>query len=152
MEMTSHPSDPVIHAWVCLTRAQQAVQSAVEAALKAADLPALAWYDCLLELSRCPDGLTLPQLEARLLIAQHGVSRLTDRMAAAGVIAKDTDAEDGRRKRLTLTDEGRTLMRRMRTVYFAALQTALGAHLDDTTAETLIRLLAPLSDAAGARR
>ena len=48
---------------------------AVEARLKAADLPPLGWYDVLLELEKAGEaGLRPFELQARLLLPQYGVS------------------------------------------------------------------------------
>src|SRR6266566_841845 len=75
------PSDAVIRAWTRLIRAQQAALSAVEADLKTAGFPPLAWYDVLLELSRAEgEGLRPFALEQELLLAQYNLSRLLDRL------------------------------------------------------------------------
>ena len=54
------PSEAVVRAWARLVRAQQQALTAVEADLKAAGYPPLAWYDVLLELTREKDGRLRP--------------------------------------------------------------------------------------------
>ncbi len=83
------PSDAVIRAWARLIRAQQAALAAVEAELKAAGFPPLAWYDALLELSRVDGaGLRPFALEQQLLLAQYNLSRLLDRLEKAGYVER----------------------------------------------------------------
>jgi DNA-binding MarR family transcriptional regulator len=47
------------------------------------------------------------ELECRLLLAQHSVSRLVDRMVAKSVTRKREAAGDGRGHLVELTQEGR---------------------------------------------
>src|SRR5947209_20067851 len=90
------PSDAVIRAWARLVRAQQAVLAAVEAELKAAGFPPLAWYDVLLELSRKDEGLRPFALEQELLLAQYNLSRLLDRLESAGYVERRPCPDDAR--------------------------------------------------------
>ena len=63
--------------------------------LKSAGLPALEWYDVLLEIERA--GPLRPRdLQSRLLLAQSNLSRLLDRMERAGLIARGDCEQDGR--------------------------------------------------------
>src|SRR5262249_61889829 len=50
------PSKSIVDAWIALNRAQRYAFEAIEAELKSAGLPPLAWYDVLLELWRGPGG------------------------------------------------------------------------------------------------
>src|SRR5262245_21222144 len=89
-----HPSDAAIRTWTRLIRAQQSTLSAVEADLKAAGFPPLGWYDVLLELSRTEgEGLRPFALEEKLLLAQYNLSRLLDRLEAAGHVERRSCAE-----------------------------------------------------------
>ncbi len=143
--MSARPSDQAIRAWVRLERAHRAALGLVEARLAAAGLPALAWYDVLLELERAgKKGLRSFQLQAAMLFQQYNLSRLVDRMAAAGLVAKAPSAEDGRGLVLTITAAGRALRRRMWPVYAAAIEEAVGRHFTDSEAGSLAILLGRL--------
>src|SRR3954447_18000903 len=99
------PSDAAVLAWTRLIRAHAVALGAVEAALAAAGLPALAWYDELLELERL--GPVRPrELQGRLLLAQPNLSRLIDRMEAAGLVARVACEDDRRGHLLVATDAG----------------------------------------------
>lgn len=139
---SGRPSDSAVRAWVRLERAHRAALDAVEARLSKAGLPPLAWYDVLLELERAgKPGLRSFQLQAAMLFQQYNLSRLVDRMAAAGHVAKAPSPEDGRGLVLTITASGRALRRRMWPVYAAAIEDAVGRHFADAEARQLAGLL-----------
>jgi DNA-binding MarR family transcriptional regulator len=143
--VTGQPSDTVVRAWARLQRAQQATLTEVDRALKAEQLPSLDWYDVLLELERSGEaGLRPFELERELLLAQSNLSRLIDRMAAAGYVARAACDEDGRGRRLSLTEAGAQMRRRMWPVYARSIQAAVGDKLEAAEAETLAELLGKL--------
>jgi len=72
MDQEPAPTPEAISAWARLVRVQQALLASVEAELKHAGLPPLAWYDALLELSRAPEGRLRPtDLEKSMLLPQY---------------------------------------------------------------------------------
>ena len=142
---TAELSDEAVTAWARLVRAQQALLSNVEADLKAAGFPPLAWYDALLELDRAkPGGLRPYQLQERMLLAQYNLSRLTERLAKAGYVDREECSEDGRGYVLKITKAGRDLLRRMWPVYRQAIRTHFAAKLTDGQAAALARTLKKL--------
>ena len=139
------PSEPVVRAWVRLERAHRAAQGTVEARLKEAGLPALAWYDVLLELERAgASGLRPFELQKAILFAQYNLSRLVDRLEAAGHVAKQVSEDDGRGQLLTITNSGRAMRRRIWPVYAAAIEEAVGRYLSERDATALGDLLGKL--------
>lgn len=142
--MTDRPSETAILAWARLERAHRAALATVEARLKAAGLPDLAWYDVLLELERADAGLRPFELQKAMLFAQYNLSRLIDRMVAAGYVARAASEEDGRGQLLRITRSGRAIRRRIWPVYAAAIEEAVGRHLSDGEARTLADLLGKL--------
>ncbi|MBO6838306.1 MAG: winged helix-turn-helix transcriptional regulator [Alphaproteobacteria bacterium] len=146
-ETTDLPSEATIHAWARLVRVSQDLIGRVEADLKAAGHPPLAWYDVLLELRRAePDRLRPYQLQERLLLAQYNMSRLLDRMAKAGLIQRVPCEEDGRGHILAITNEGQAVRRAMWPVYARAIARHFGDRLTAGEAETLTALLAKLKE------
>jgi DNA-binding MarR family transcriptional regulator len=145
--MKHDPSDETVTAWARLVRAGQTVLAKIEAELKAADLPPLAWYDVLLELSRAEDGRLRPlELERRTLLAQYNASRLIDRMAKAGLVERLPHPDDGRGQLVAITVEGRALQKRIWRIYGPAIERNMGAKLSRTEAVELARLLKKLID------
>ena len=145
--MSEKPGEAVIRAWARLTRAQQRAQGEIEAALKAAGLPPLSWYDVLLETERAgKDGLRPFELERAMLLAQYNLSRLVDRLAAAGLVERRPCDDDGRGHKVAVTEAGRAMRRRMWPVYARAIEQAVGRRLTARQARTLGELLGPLGE------
>jgi DNA-binding MarR family transcriptional regulator len=144
--MSEHtPSTAVVHAWTRLVRAEQAVVAAVEADLKAAGFPPLAWYDVLLELSRAADGGLRPfALEQELLLAQYNLSRQIDRLEREGHVERRPCPQDGRGQIVAITAQGRALVKRMWPAYRAAIARHVGAKLSEDEATRLAVLLGKL--------
>ena len=138
-------SDTVVIAWARLLRAQAVALARVEGALKAQGLPPLAWYDVLLELERSGAPMRPHVLEGELLLAQYNLSRLLDRMEAAGLIARSPDPQDGRGRLVALTDAGRATRHAMWPVYAGAIQAAVGERLSEAQARSLADLLGKLA-------
>lgn len=136
--------------WSRLEQARGAVLRSVEAALKAESLPALAWYDALLEIGRAgPDGIRPYVLKERLLLPQYSMSRLLDRMEAFGAIERSDAPSDRRGQVVRLTVSGASLRDRMWPVYAAALVQAVELRLDPREAIALARGLGALAAPSG---
>lgn len=140
------PSETVITVWARLLRAQRKALGGVEADLKSAGFPPLGWYDALLELRKAGgEGLRPLQLEAQLLLEQHNISRLVDRLVEAGYVERRPCVTDRRGHMLALTEAGADLLRRMWPVYRAAIQRHVGLKLaSETDAARLADLLASI--------
>jgi DNA-binding MarR family transcriptional regulator len=143
--MNKEPSDTVILAWTRLVRAHHAALSSVETALKRAGLPPLAWYDALLEVERAgPVGIRPYELEQQMLLPQYGLSRLLNRIEAAGYLERLPCPDDRRGQVLVITAPGAAIRKQMWPVYRQAIETAVGSRLTDRQARTLTGLLQKL--------
>ena len=148
--MTERPGETVVRAWARLMKAQRLSLAAVERDLKDAGLPPLVWYDVLLELERAgDDGLRPFELERAMLLAQYNLSRLIDRIAAAGYVERRACADDGRGQLLAITARGRAIRRKMWPVYARAIEAALGTQLTTKQTEALDALLRLLIEGHG---
>lgn len=129
--MKTLPDELAIQAWARIARAQTRLFGKAEAALKAAGLPPLSWYDVLLELRREP-GRSLRQFEIgqRLLLPKHNLSRLIDRLEAASLVERQPCDEDGRGHVVRITREGVAMLRRMWPIYGGVIERELGARLE----------------------
>ncbi|PDS80928.1 helix-turn-helix domain-containing protein [Rhizobium sp. L43] len=141
-EKTLKPSEAVISAWTSIMRARERLLGAIEAELKAAGLPPLAWYDVLWELARSEDGRLRPyEIEERTLLTQYNLSRLIDRLEKEGLVRREVFAEDGRGRWVVVTDAGRKLRERMWIVYVGSIETHIGCKLADGEAKAIAGLL-----------
>ena len=140
------PSPAAVRAWVNLMRAQRLALANIEHELKAAGLPPLGWYDVLLELVRSENGKLRPyEIEERILLEQHNLSRLLDRMEKQGLVRREAFEEDGRGRWVVVTDAGRAMQSRMWSVYGPAIQKHVGTKLGKASAAQLADLLATLA-------
>jgi DNA-binding MarR family transcriptional regulator len=150
-DCSNMPCDATIGAWIRLLRAQRCTLASVERALKESGCPPLEWYDVLLELDN--DGPQRPRtLQDRLLLPQSNLSRLLDRMEAAGAVERATCKEDGRGQLVRISSSGQALRRRMWPIYASAIQQALGARLTGAQAAQLSDLLGRLAGCSGSAK
>ncbi len=126
--------------WIALFRAYAAARAEVDKTLKSTGHPPLEWYDVLLELERVsPDGLRAVDLEKRLLLPQHGVSRLVARMVDQRLVLR-SPGPDGRGPELCITEKGRALRASMWAEYGPIIARCM-APLNAEEADTLAGLL-----------
>ncbi|WP_306257398.1 MarR family winged helix-turn-helix transcriptional regulator [Pararhizobium sp. IMCC21322] len=132
-------------AWATLMTTSRRLFETVEAALKSAGHPTLAWYDALLEIEKAgPDGLRPFELRELLLLPQYGTSRLLDRMVKAELIERQDCDDDGRGQIVRIANKGRSLRHAMWPVYARVLSEEIGAKLTTEDAVQLVRLLSKL--------
>jgi DNA-binding MarR family transcriptional regulator len=121
--MSPRLTEPHLSAWRSLLNAHASVVGRIEQALAEADLPPLAWYDVLWAVRRAPGRrIRLAQLAHGLTISRGGITKLVDRLAAAGLLRREPAAEDGRGYFAVLTDGGEEMLRRMWPVYSGVLR------------------------------
>ena len=121
-----------VAAWESLFRAQVTIMRALASEFPS-EVISLNEYDVLFNITRAPGRrLRLKDLNRNVLITQPSVSRLVDRLAARGLLAKTHDPEDGRGTLVAITDEGFTL--------FQAINRHVGAGLDEGELRTLTEL------------
>ena len=71
----------------------------------------LSRYDVLLNLAEAPGGrLRMQELSASVLLSKSGLSRLVDRMVAAGLVRRERCEDDRRGWFAVLTDQGRSAL------------------------------------------
>ena len=70
-------------------------------------------YDVLYTLSKCPEPIRQTDLNRHVLLSQPALSRMVDRLADQGLVDRVVDPADRRGVRLSLTEEGRAVQRRI---------------------------------------
>lgn len=139
------PSELAVTSWARLARINTGVLERVQAALKAAGLPPISWYDVLLELHRAGKaGLRQYALCEEVLLTKHNLSRLVDRLEREGMVERQSCPEDGRGNVVRITATGSDLLRRMWPVYGRILHEEIESRLTDSELEDLSRILAKL--------
>jgi DNA-binding MarR family transcriptional regulator len=135
--------DPILDelqldAWRSLLNAHATLLERIERALAEAHLPPLAWYDVLWALYRAPDHrLRMSELAEHTVLSRSGLTRLVDRMEAAGVLERQPAPGDRRGAFAVTTDAGRDLLQRMWPVYGGSVREHFAAQLTETELRTL---------------
>src|SRR6187401_1762373 len=109
-----------IDAWESLFRAQHEVFEEINGDFD--EVLTQAEYDVLLTVTRGDDMTArLRDVTANMLISQPSVSRLVDRMATRGLIAKCADPEDGRGALVRATESGAAAFRKVASAHGRAI-------------------------------
>lgn len=136
------PTEDEVSAWARLVRASRSVLQAIERELKRADLPPLSWYDAMLELRRAGEAGLRPQaLQEAVLLEQYNISRLIDRLEAAGLVERRPCPEDRRGQIVHLTETGAETVAKMWPIYRRAIATHFADRLGPGEAKVLLRIL-----------
>src|SRR5262245_59727794 len=94
-----------VSAWPAFIRSHAVLIGRVEARLAAGGLPPLAWYDVLWALERVPRGrVRMHELADAVVITRSNLTRLVDRLEAAGLVRRDRCCADRRGAEAVLTD------------------------------------------------
>ena len=145
---TSRTRVSAVAAWESLFRAQVAIMRTLAAEFPTRDI-SFNEYDVLFNLSRQPDReLRLRDLNKHVLLTQPSVSRLVDRLAARGLVAKEPEPSDGRGTLIRLTDTGFEMFRRVAVDHMKTITDRVGGRLTAEELETLVTLCDKLRDAS----
>ena len=107
LDETRWLSPEEMRAWRALLGAQHRLGRVLDLELQAAHGTTLADHEVLIILSEQPDGcLRMADLADMLTISRSGLTRRVDRMAAAGLVARERCASDGRGVLARITDAG----------------------------------------------
>ena len=130
--------DPRLAAWAAFLRAHARVVRELERELQAEQGMALTDYDVLLQLANAGERrLRMSELADRLLLSRSGVTRLVDRLEAAGLVARVSCDTDRRGQWASLTDAGYD---RLRTASPTHLRGVASHFLDRLSGEELTEL------------
>jgi DNA-binding MarR family transcriptional regulator len=111
----------------------------IEIALATAGLPPLSWYDALWPLYRASGRkLRMGELAAQVVtISRSGLTRLVDRLEAAGVVRREPSPDDRRGTVVAITRDGSALLREMWPVYAREIRHSFVDVLGDKEAAML---------------
>lgn len=114
----------------------------IEADLAQAELPPLSWYDVMFALSEVSEHkLRLHELAQTVLISRSNLTRLVDRLEAAGLIQREQCPSDRRGAFAVLTEAGFKMRDRMWLVYSQGIEKYFACHLDTQEVKFLISIL-----------
>ncbi|MCI3950495.1 MAG: ykoM-like uncharacterized HTH-type transcriptional regulator [Acidimicrobiales bacterium] len=141
--------DPRITAFGLLHEAHRAVMTAVSADLAGATDVPTAEFEVLIRLSRSPgQRLRLTELAHQVRLSTSGLSRLVDRVEAAGLVRREACPSDRRGSFAVLTEKGEAALEQALPPHLESLERHVVAPLGPEELATLEGLLRRLRDAA----
>ena len=129
-------------AWSMLLLAQARLVEKIDREMTAANVVSFDWYDVLLWLEMAGGKLKMGELADRVLTSRSGLTRLVDRIVAAGYITRENCGQDRRVVYAVLTEAGRAARLQAWTVYEPALVRYFARFLSDADAITIRDALA----------
>jgi DNA-binding MarR family transcriptional regulator len=119
-------------AWRGFLRVHAALVRELDRELEEAHGLPLTHYEVLLHLGNAPGcRLRMSDLAQSVLLSQSGVTRLVDRLEAAGLVARSPCAEDRRVLYAQLTDAGRARLETARPTHLAGVRARFLSRFDD---------------------
>jgi DNA-binding MarR family transcriptional regulator len=141
-----------LRAWRHFLGAHALALHAIEARLKSAGQPPLAWYDTLLELDRAGGRLPIGELAKRAVVEPYNMTRIVDRLEAEGFIRRERATGDRRSTIVASTAAGEKARRQMWPHYRRAILETFVAPLSGRDAEAMTvglkKVIARLRDQA----
>jgi DNA-binding MarR family transcriptional regulator len=130
--MASRLTDTEMRAWQALLHAHHELVEGLDRELREAHDLSLSEYDVLLRLARAPGrSLRMTDLAERVLMSASGTTRLVDRLAAGGLVARREDPDDGRVALASLTDAGLRLVRRAARTHLMGIRERFTGRLSE---------------------
>lgn len=102
-------------------------------------------YDVLYTLAKRREPMRMCDVQSGVLLSQPALSRMVDRLATRGYIAREPDPQDGRAVLLSLTEAGATLQQQVGRAHAKSVARQLGAALTPDEMQDLRRLAGKLA-------
>ncbi len=106
--ITKTDSQTHLHMWRSFLEAHSTVVKYLERRMQEQHSLPLAWWDVLQQLADGPEGrLRMGELAESVLLTRSGITRLVDRMIAAGLVVREACPGDRRGYFAVITQEGK---------------------------------------------
>ena len=148
--MAGKRSHPASDAWEALLAAHATLMREFSAEDVWEDF-SMREYDVLYTLSKCPGPIRLGELNRHVLLSQPALSRMVDRLAERGLVRRSADPADGRGARLSLTEAGLAVQRRIGRRHGRSVARAMLAGLTPAELRQLAELCGKLVEPAPVR-
>jgi len=133
--------------WLRLLTCSNLIEGLVRANLREEFLTTLPRFDLLAQLDRSPDGLTMSELSARMMVSNGNITGLTDRLVEEGLVKRMTAEDDRRRMHVRLTPAGKKAFDQMTPAHESWIE-AVASGLSRAEMQQLMQLLAKLKQSA----
>ncbi|MGH7903320.1 MAG: MarR family winged helix-turn-helix transcriptional regulator [Candidatus Dormibacteraceae bacterium] len=136
---------PSLELWTAFLQAHAVVLGKLERDLVQDRALPLGWYEVLFWLSRAPGGrLRMLELARSVFLSKSGLTRLVDRLEAAGLVRRESCPSDRRGTWTAMTEAGRHTFRRAAPVHVRGIREHFLDRLEGVDVEPLREALARL--------
>jgi DNA-binding MarR family transcriptional regulator len=141
---------PGIDAWRTFLHAHARVTRRLDEELQAAHGLSLAEYDALLQIAHAPGRrIRMNVLAERVILSRSGITRLVDRLEAAGSVERSACASDARGQEAVLTVAGLSRLRDAATTHLDGVRRYFLDRLDETELAGIERSLGRVASSLG---
>lgn len=132
------PPDPrskdTLRLWLRLLGCANMIEREVRARLRREFDVTLPRFDLMAALHRHPDGLSMSQLSAHLMVSNGNVTGVVERLSREGMVTRQLQPGDRRSYRITLTDQGLANFNRMAAAHERWIAGLMAGLSDDEVA------------------
>jgi DNA-binding MarR family transcriptional regulator len=142
-----------LRVWLALFANVRQIENLIRTNLRETFGSTLPRFDLLSQLYRAPDGLTMGELSARLMVSNGNVTGLITRLVAEKLVSRIQDEQDKRVQRVTLSAKGRRVFENMIPANQSWVTAAMAGMSRDDLAEMhqlLLRLKGSVASAVRA--
>lgn len=132
-----------VRLWLRLLACTSLIERQVRRGLRRDFDTTLPRFDLMAQLFRAPEGLSMGELSARMMVTNGNVTGLAERLVQEGLVERRPAAGDRRRQTVVLTPSGLAAFRRM-TPAHAGWIDGMVAGLSNDEKQQLMGLLARL--------
>jgi DNA-binding MarR family transcriptional regulator len=153
--LQSHPGtlaadDPRLGAWRAFIHANALLLRRMDEELQASHRLSLAEYDALLQLVGAPERrLRMSVLAERVLLSRSGITRLVDRLEAAGMVERTACVTDARGAEASLTTLGLDRLRAASRTHLEGVRHYFLATMSDADRDAVERACQGVLDELG---
>ncbi|MCU1461141.1 MAG: regulatory protein MarR [Acidimicrobiales bacterium] len=140
--------DARIEVWRRFLVAHAALVDVLERELQEEHGLPLAWYDVLVQLNTTRGRRRMSELAESVLISRSGLTRLIDRMEAAGLVAREQSRNDRRGSEAVLTADGLAALREAAPTHLRGVEEHFSRHLTVAEAKAIGAGLGKVIDAS----
>jgi DNA-binding MarR family transcriptional regulator len=144
------PADPRLDTFGAFLRAHSLLVRRMDEELQAVHGLSLAEYDALFQLASAPGRrLRMSVLAERVLLSRSGITRLVDRLLAAGMVERSACVTDARGAEAALTNVGLERLRRASGTHLLDIERYFLAAMDEDERAVVGRVLGRIADGVG---
>jgi DNA-binding MarR family transcriptional regulator len=108
---------PEVRLWLRLLTCTNEIEGELRRRLRQSFDVTLPRLDFMAQLDRAPEGLTMGQISRNMMVTNGNVTGIAERLAAEGLIERNSSPGDKRTVTVTLTEAGREAFTRIASVH-----------------------------------